>query len=230
MPVYHGIKTIFVRVPKTASTSLCEKLYSGDCYARYFRSMETSKHYEETEKHESIRQIKQNVSETCFNDYYKVGFVRNPWSWLVSYYSYHQTDALSRKGVLADGHYQQRQNRFKGVPFRDFLGMVEEEELNSDSEGKGSQLKRPFQPQYNYLIDMDGKLAVDFVGRYENLAEDWRLLCGNLSLTQNRHRSMELQHHNTSNHSDYKTYYSDKEAEVVRRIYEKDILMFGYSF
>ena len=234
MPVYHGIKTIFVRVPKTASTSLCEKLYSADSYARYFTRgvsiTETPKSPSELEKHESIRQIKESLPDTYFDDYYKVGFVRNPWDWLVSYYSYFQTYDISKKSVLVTGQYQRGRNRFKDISFHEFLLMVEESETSHNPEDKAGQTERPFQPQYNYLVDKDEKLIVDFIGRYENLIEDWRQICDHLNITRNRFRFMELQHYNNSIRDSYRTYYNDEDVKRVHSIYREDIELFGYLF
>ena len=72
MPVYHNIKTIFVRVPKTATTSVCEKLYTADSFAKYFnKSIVPTANLisiEETEKHETIRRIRDNTPHNCFKD------------------------------------------------------------------------------------------------------------------------------------------------------------------
>ena len=105
MPVYHHLKTIFVRVPKTASTSVCERLYSYDCRARYFGTTNKGATPIPVKfKHESLQQIKETIPLETFEDYYKVGFVRNPWDWLVSYYHYYQIANIERDGLLVEGN------------------------------------------------------------------------------------------------------------------------------
>jgi len=233
LPVYHNIKTIFVRVPKTATTSICEKLYTADSFAKYFvrggSGSNVSTH--EVEKHESIRQIRDNTPEDQFKDYFKVGFVRNPWDWLVSYHSYYNTYGSSTKKVLKEGTYQQVSNRFAGLSFEDFLFKVEEEleeyKINKNSP-QSSQVYYPHQPQHSYLID-NGEIIVDFVGRYENLQETWGLLRERLNI-DTRYRDMELPKLNVSKRGEYKTYYKDKDIERVYNLYKKDIDLFDYKF
>ena len=233
MPVYHNIKTIFVRVPKTATTSICEKLYTADSFAKYFvrggSGSNVSTH--EVEKHESIRQIRDNTPEDQFKDYFKVGFVRNPWDWLVSYHSYYNTYGSSEKKVLKEGKYQYIPNRFTGLSFEDFLSKVEEEleEYNiNEYSDRSSQVYYPHQPQHKYLFDND-EMVVDFVGRYENLQEAWNSLRDKLNI-DSRYRDMQLPRLNVSEREDYRIYYKDKDIERVYNLYKKDIDLFDYRF
>ena len=233
LPVYHNIKTIFVRVPKTATTSICEKLYTADTFAKYFVGGEAKSNNttQEVEKHESIRQIRSNTPEDQFKDYFKVGFVRNPWDWLVSYHSYYNTYGSSEKKVLKEGKYQRISNRFAGLSFGDFLSKVEEEleeyNMNEDHD-RSSQVHYPHQPQHKYLVDDDG-IVIDFVGRYENLQEAWSSLRDKLNI-DNRYRDMELSRLNTSEREEYRTYYKDKDIERVHELYKRDIELFEYSY
>ena len=233
MPVYHNIKTIFVRVPKTATTSICEKLYTADSFAKYFvRGSGGSKNItQEVEKHESIRQIRKNIPENQFQNYFKVGFVRNPWDWLVSYHSYYNTYGSSEKKVLKEGKYQHISNRFVGLSFGDFLLKVEEEleeySMNEQS-SRSSQVYYPHQPQHKYLID-NNEMVVDYVGRYENLQQAWMTLRGKLKI-DDRYRDMKLPRLNVSEREDYRTYYKDKDIERVCNLYKKDIDLFDYKF
>ena len=233
MPVYHNIKTIFVRVPKTATTSICEKLYTADSFAKYFvRGSGGSKNItQEVEKHESIRQIRKNIPENQFQNYFKVGFVRNPWDWLVSYHSYYNTYGSSEKKVLKEGKYQHISNRFVGLSFGDFLLKVEEEleeySINEQS-ARSSQVYYPHQPQHKYLID-NNEMVVDYVGRYENLQQAWMTLRGKLKI-DDRYRDMKLPRLNVSEREDYRTYYKDKDIERVCNLYKKDIDLFDYKF
>jgi hypothetical protein len=61
---------------------------------------------------------------------------------------------------------------------------------------------RHVMPQYDMLHDADGRLLVDFVGRFESLQEDFRRVCAKLGI-----ESAELPHRNRS----------DKKSRETRR-------------
>jgi hypothetical protein len=236
MPVYHHLKTIFVRVPKTATTSVCEKLHSLDCWQRYCGPRRETRigasppRY----KHETLWEMKEYIDHDAFDDYYKVGIVRNPWDWLVSYYHYYQELDIEKEGIMVGGIMRYGSSiddtlitqihDTKRLSFGDFLCRIEEnlattEELSSHKEN-------PQTPQYAYFLDADGKIRADFIGKYENLDTVWDTICKRVGTTKpNR-----LNRENTSSHNNYREYYCDEDIEKVARMYKKDIELFGYNF
>ena len=81
------------------------------------------------------------------------------------------------------------------------------------------------EPQVDYLLDEDGKLMVDFVGRFENLAEDFNTICGKIGIA-----TPPLPHLNTSEHRHYRDYYDETAKQFIAKQYAEDIERFGYSF
>ena len=230
MPVYHHLKAIFVRIPKTATTSICEKLYSFDCYARYFnnnqkRTSPTAVMF----KHESLLEIKKSISPEIFKNYYKVAFVRNPWDWLVSYYHYYQTLNIEREGITIEGVMKygdsidksliKKLNNMKKISFTDFLSRIEEEHALYYDQDTPAQIVHPQMPQYKYLLDSQGNLGMDFIGKYENLEEDWSTICKKIGVKS----ILPLGYENASKHSNYREYYREIDIERVAKIYKKDI-------
>ena len=71
----------------------------------------------------------------------------------------------------------------------------------------------------------DDKPRVDFVGRYETYQTDIEYVCDRLNIEYE-----ELPVLNKTNHNYYVDYYDNKTKELVGRMYEKDILNFGYEF
>lgn len=65
---------------------------------------------------------------------------------------------------------------------------------------------------------------MDFVGRFENLREDFSLVCHKLNITGS------LGRRNSSKHRDYRSYYSDRGIELVAQGYTEDIQLFGYTY
>ena len=128
-----------------------------------------------------------------------------------------------------DGKYQPGKNRLNDESFQQFLSVVEKESSDYNTDKNLSQLQHPYQPQYKYLVDNENKLTVDFVGKYENLQEDWKTLREKINISK-QHRTMKLSRHNVSKRKDYRTYYSDRDAERVYNIYEEDIKLFKYAY
>ena len=81
-------------------------------------------------------------------------------------------------------------------------------------------------PQVDFIMDDAGRPMVDFIGRFENLADDFNTLCGNLGIA-----TPPLPHLNQSKHQDYRAYYDGDDAakQYVLAHYAEDIERFGYS-
>jgi hypothetical protein len=81
-------------------------------------------------------------------------------------------------------------------------------------------------PQYKWIYDENMKCIVDFIGRHEMLQHDFDTICNKLNMP-----SIELLRANRSRHrKPYPDYYDDETKEIVRKIYKKDIELFGYEF
>jgi hypothetical protein len=78
--------------------------------------------------------------------------------------------------------------------------------------------------QKEVLTDGAGKLLVDFVGRYETLAQDFAQVCQTLKITA------QLPHVNKSVHHDYRAYYTERTRRMVADHFAADIELFGYTF
>ncbi len=126
--------------------------------------------------------------------YFKFVFCRNPWDRLISIYF---------------GRQQLLDVRMPSV--RNFIE-------SADSQGGVTVA------QVKWIKDVDGKINIDFVGRFENFNEDWKKVCKRLGINK------ELPHFNKSQHKPYYEYYDDELIEVVRNKYKEDIDYFGYKY
>ena len=66
---------------------------------------------------------------------------------------------------------------------------------------------------------------VDYIMRFENLAEDFRTVCGTLGISP-----ATLPRYNRSNREHYSKYYDDELRELVRKRFAREIERFGYAF
>jgi len=143
--------------------------------------------------------------------YYKFTFVRNPWARLVSAYHF-----LSAGGMYKTDRVWAESNINKYDGFDDFVNKwVSEDNIHSFIH---------FIPQHKFISDKNGVIRADFVGKTENIQNDFKIISSTLGLES------ELLHSNKSNHNSYVDYYDDKTKQIVASVYEKDINLFGYEF
>ena len=93
-------------------------------------------------------------------------------------------------------------------------------------------------PQAEYLYDADNKLLVDFVGRFESLAQDFASACQHMGMS-----NATLPHVNDSKRArpgvmrwitrpslPYRDMYNTHSQQVVASLYEADVEAFKYRF
>jgi len=66
---------------------------------------------------------------------------------------------------------------------------------------------------------------VDYIMRFENLADDFRIVCTTLGIP-----TASLPQYNRSNREHYSKYYTDELRELVRERFAPEIERFGYTF
>ena len=144
-----------------------------------------------------------------FRRYFKFAFVRNPWDRLVSTFSF-----LQRGGLNELDRTWSQSNLAEFDSFEDFVQ-------------RG--LRRPeilswvhFRPQADFVMSANGKLMVDFVGRFEKLDADFAVVAGRLGV------KADLRKTNSSVHVPFETIYSPETAAIVGKIYARDAETFGY--
>jgi hypothetical protein len=150
------------------------------------------------------------ASPRKFRTYFKFAFVRNPWDRLVS------TWFFLRKGGMNEPDRAWSEKRLSA--YVDFDSFVRE------------GLGRPevlswvhFRPQADFILAPDGTVMVDFVGRYERLAEDFSIIARRLGT------EALLPTHNSSDHAPFASYYTPESASIVARVYARDVRAFGYQ-
>lgn len=157
-------------------------------------------------EHVTALQLRGRLGANLWNKKFKFAFVRNPWDRVVSSYRF----ATVRN----------KDSRFVALSFSEWLRLayVDRHPLYFDS-------PHSFSPQFDWISDNDDNVMVDFVGRFENLQQDFTHVCNRIGKPD-----VVLPHHNATKHNDYRTYYSDADIEIVARWYQKDIDYFGYTF
>ena len=146
-----------------------------------------------------------------WDGYFTFSFVRNPWAQFLSFYYFKKT------GVHKP-------------PLTEFLKMSYDELSKMHNTPRNwAESKRTgiYRNQISQLSDDDDNVIVDFIGRFENLQEDFDKVCERINIPQ---RTLPHRNKREYKHKPYWEYYDDESIEIIRNLYKKDIEYFGYEF
>jgi chondroitin 4-sulfotransferase 11 len=197
MIISNHAKCIFVHIQKTGGASI-EELLRGNDPDIQDNSLQGRRHI-------SAGELRTLVPPEIWNSYFKFAFVRNPWDRLVSWY--HMCVQTPTANPFA------RYVKDNAPTFDDFL--------TKTTTGMGERTTRN---QLDYVTNERGEVIVDFVGRYEQLGDEFARVRERLGL------GAELPHVNRSTHDNYRNYYTDEMRDIVAQRFAKDIRHFGYAF
>ena len=201
-------KFIFVRTRKVAGGSIREILEPlsvqkpTDVLSKIksrFLHIEKDYHKYAFNQHDDIIIAKKIIPKEIFDSYFKFAFVRNPWKRLISEFEYikRKTDHGRYKKVIK-------------MNFDEYIIY---------------QAKRFDAHQINMLADKNGKLQMDFIGKFENLQKDWDYICNKLGI-----KNKELSHRKKAPSLNYDDYYNIENKDLVAKLWKKDIDAFGYNY
>lgn len=225
--ISHRFKCVFVHIPKTAGQSV-EHFFLNQHELSWKEKdkLLQSKNTLPDKGPERLSHLLASeyydcghINKSDYDNYFSFAFVRNPWERLVSEYLHKKIDKkMSLKDFV-----------LKGWPEADSF----------------SDKYRHVIPQAEFLYDGAGNQLVDFIGRFENLQQDFDNVCHVLNLPDSRlphknssysfrrlwtRRLRHLFRLNKRVKKHYSEYYDDELKSIVADIYAKDIALFGYEF
>ena len=212
MLISYSRRFAFIHVPKTAGSSVYRALAPyGDVADGYWANRWLARigihvnHYaphrlKKFRPHTTAETLRRNLPPEVFESLFKFAFVRDPWSLLVSYYHF----------IRDSGRHHRRMLAITLGSFEDFVAY---------------ETRRRRVSQTALLAGRDGRILVDFVGRYESLDSDFAFICRQIGIA-----SAPLGHFNATAHRDHREYYDARLARLVRDAYAEDIERFGYEF
>ncbi len=205
--ISHRHRCIFVHIPKTGGTSIEALLWPKERTPAELWMGFVDKYHNKYQtgglQHLLASQIRQEVGDATFAQYYKFSIVRNPWDKAVSQFS----DIARRPDLRA------------------FIGMNAGDSFKRYLELTTKTRHVQWEPQINFLYDGAGKLLVDYVGRFEAFAESVLRVLETLGV-----RAKKLPHENKTARRDYVSYYDSEAREMIAEMYRGDIEAFGYQF
>ena len=161
------------------------------------------------------------AGERLYPNLYSFTFVRNPWDRLVSCYRDKIGGEVQDFTGFADSgvaHCLTRFNVFKaGMSFQAFahaVASIPDEEADEH-----------FRSQADYVTNSAGLVAIDFVGRFERLGDDFAKVARHIGLPA----EISLPRLQAAPKRDFANYYTPETQTLVGRRYAQDIELFKYQ-
>jgi hypothetical protein len=155
-------------------------------------------------QHLLARQIKQEVGQAVFGEYFKFAIIRNPWDKAISQFLYMK----KRKDI------------------REFIGMKENDEFKKYLSLIQKTCHVQWKAQHAFLENDEKKVLVDFIGRFESFENDVHTILKKIGIVG----IDEIPHRNKSYRTHYRDYYDSESEEMIREMYQLDVSKFGYFF
>jgi hypothetical protein len=204
-------------VPKTAGTSIESALlnyfgitrsnisdFEKNNYNLYYKFQTNDKSNPRIDaQHKFIK----HFTDVDISNFFTFSFVRNPWDrFLSEYFFIKKNNGCGCKNF----NFSEKFPTFKKYVLKS---------------GKSCSWYPHELNQLDFLSDDSGDINVDYIGKFENLQEDFNTICKKIGLP-----NQQLPHTNKSKHKHYTEYYDDETREIVAEKYAKDIEYFGYKF
>lgn len=212
-------KLIYIRLPKTASTSISDLLIKENNF-KYLNSKNINHNNIIIEP---LRLIKYNLINTnifsngLYNEYNKIikikdhhtfTIVRSPYTRLVSAWKY------------LTNHEKIKSNNMKkniDINFEDFVYYVYKEQKNLELRDRWH-----IEP-YSNLLNKSGKIFVDTIIKFEKINKEFKDFCEKFNIKG------QLKTLNSSKIKNYNSYYNETLIEMVNEIYKSDFNLFKYK-
>jgi len=210
--ISHKNKCIFLHIPKAAGTSV----------ERFLRQVDP----EIPQKILRKRGFSHFLNDHL--DYYVFSFVRNPYDRFVSAWKWGELK-FSKEGDLSF------YNKERGVSFEEYVLLTTDLDYRKDNENLWSEYDEYHTlPQFEFFPHLNGghyfsdkinpKFTCDFIGKFENLNEDFNKVCSSIGVTE-----LKLPHAYNSKTFKQSFEWTNELKEKVYNYYKKDFGLFNYE-
>ena len=213
--INHDKKAIYIHIPKTGGSFIRDSLKNYYGFKTYYLKRPDHNqlcriHDNSVDKHENkifgtllyyktspyLNKI-MNMDHEKWNNYFIFTFVRNPYDRLISGYSY------CNKFNISFDNFMNNMMRFNCWIYW-----------------------HSFMPQIRHITNEKGESNINFIGKYENLYEDFNNVLQILDFRIVHKNEVK----NKSTHKHYSQYYNNQNIKKINSILEDDLKNLDYSY
>ena len=180
-------------------------------------------------KHEGAERVHEHVGDSVWRSYFKFTFERNPWDKIFSLYCMQMDPEHWRReegaqwtrarSALRGRLYERRKPSFRQWLLRKHRGLFH----------------APLPVYLGHLYFTEGALAMDFIGRFESLHEDFAKITDRLGVDVQLGSADHAVRRKTEPDFDpgtpsYRKHYDEELRGIVGDQYRREIETFGYEF
>lgn len=198
MLISHKHKFITIDIPKTGSRSLRESLHPLGLIDIVGEPSVEADFYQ----HDTAIRVKQQFlkRDLKWNNYYKFTIARNPWARYLSFFSYYKDYAQRYDNIDSAARWepaQIKQGKMCSQLFKQHDDRTAFRHIINDTCS-----------QDVFYLDHDENIIVDHVARFENLSNEFELLCKHAQIPH-----VELKHSNKS-----------KTIEIISQLLDQEMI------
>ena len=220
-----GKSFAFIHVPKTGGVSIRQALRRHGRRNNFY-------------PHISAACLQRQLGRRQFGRLFSFAVVRHPLSWLVSVFHHMrkaESDAIALRWRISNWHYVLDQPiltlNLDRQPIDSYLDRilntlrVTREGNFSEFIEEGAAGRLDVIPQSQWVVDPQGEIIVDFIGKFELLQDHLRQACVRMGLDE-----LELPHMNKGKYSDdWRDYYNDRLERLSIEWMGDDFEKFDYE-
>jgi chondroitin 4-sulfotransferase 11 len=222
MPIDLHRDLVFIHVPKTGGSSI-EKLLGLNDPLHFFHAqpIPALMPHDRTPQHFTWRELVPYLSEEFAATAFKFAFVRNPWDRFLSEFSWRQCLYRRMSPERQARCFYDAQDVATLDAFVRTLELPAPIRLDAVRGFDGH-----LETQLSFLVNHTGRIAMDFVGRFECFSRDVGVITQRVGLTLEQ-----LPHLKKSTRAPrYRDVFSPSARAAVEAFYADDIREFGYKF
>lgn len=197
----------YIDIPRTSSTSIRAEL-SRHFFLAYGKQNLLEKSHARFQlfpDHMPAIEMRDMLSHSVWDKIFTFTIVRNPWERIFSMYNYRK-----KKGSIPSS-----------LSFRDYVFALKDYNNNKNL----FKFKEYYYGCSDYILDEKENLIVDFIVRFENRADDLKVIASKINCDD-----IGNIHTQRATEKSYIQFYDLETKKIIGNIYKKDIDMFKYKF